>query len=121
MKEKKKLSLKGMTLMEVIISIAVMAILSMIIVMAGVSAVHNLRIAHNVSEKNAKQSPFASAKLNSEKSGDMQIDITGSGVSDGHMNVDTYEVKHAESTGDRVGNYRYFVVPPSPTPTTSPT
>ena len=45
---KKKLSLKGMTLMEVIIAIAVMAILGMIVAMAGVSAIYNLRIAKNV-------------------------------------------------------------------------
>ena len=119
MNEKKKLSLKGMTLMECIIAIAVMAIISMIVVMAGVSAVHNLRIAHNVSEKNAKQSPYASAKLNAEKTGDMTIDLNGG---TGHLNVETYEIKQDEDPGDRVGNYRYFVaVSPSPSPTTSPT
>jgi prepilin-type N-terminal cleavage/methylation domain-containing protein len=121
--EKKKLSLKGMTLMEIIIAIAVMAIISMIVVMAGVSAVHNMRIAHNVSEKNAAQSPFASAKLNSEKKGEMTIDLKSDKAGDGKITVDTYEVKQAETTGDRVGNYRYFVVHPTPTasPTTSPT
>ena len=118
MKKQKKLSLKGMTLMEIIIAIAVMAIISMIVVMAGVSAVHNLRIAHSVSEKNAVQSPFASAKLGDETDKkDMVIDlqITGGGKS-ADLTVDSYEVKEGETPGDRVGNYRYFVNPTPPAP-----
>jgi hypothetical protein len=101
-----------MTLMECIIAIAVMAIISMIVVMAGVSAVHNLRIAHNVSEKNAAQSPYASAKIGADETGTLQLDLSGNGVS-GQLNVKTYEVKENETTGDRVGNYRYFVNPPA--------
>ena len=118
MKTNKKLSLKGMTLMEIIIAIAVMAIISMIIVMAGVSAVHNLRIAHNVSEKNAKQSPYASAKIGADSTGQMTITLNNTA---GSLTVDTYEVKENETSGDRVGNYRYFENPtPTPTPTTGP-
>lgn len=122
MKEKKKLSLKGMTLMECIIAIAVMALIAMIVVVAGVSAVHNLRIAHNVSEKNAGQSPFASAKLNAQKTGEMTIDLHSASAGDGKIVVDTYEVKQAETSGDRVGNYRFFVNQPTatPTPTSGP-
>ena len=84
MKEKKKLSLKGMTLMECIIAIAVMALIAMIVVVAGVSAVHNLRIAHNVSEKNAGQSPFASAKLNAQKTVEITIDLHSASAGDGN-------------------------------------
>lgn len=114
MKEKKKLSLKGMTLMECIISIAVLAALAMIVVVAGVSAVTNMRTAHVVSEKNAEQSAFASAKIGSEKTGQMKISMNGAGSS-GSLSVDTYEVKQGESTDDKVGNYRYFeYVPPTP-------
>ena len=115
MKNKKKLSLKGMTLMEIIIAIAVMAILGMIVAMAGVSAIHNLRIAKNVSDKNAVQSPYASAKIGADPTGQMTIDLNGTG----HLTVNTFEVKVNETTGDRVGNYRYFEVPP-PTVTPGP-
>ena len=105
---KKKLSLKGMTLMEVIIAIAVMAILGMIVAMAGVSAIYNLRIAKNVSDKNAVQSPYASAKIGADPTGQMTIVLDGGTV---NLTVDTFEVKENETTGDRVGNYRYFEVP----------
>jgi len=110
MKEKKKVSLKGMTLMEIIIAVAVMAIISMILVMAGVSAVHNLRIAHNVSEKNAAQSPYASAKLGADNTGTITFELDGNGAK-GNLEVETYEVKENETSGDRVGNYRYFSNP----------
>lgn len=120
MKEKKKLSLKGMTLMECIISIAVMAALAMIIVVAGVSAVTNLRIAHSVSEKNAAQSPYASAKIGGNNTGTLNIRLNGAGAS-GSLNVDTYEIVEHESSDDRVGNYRYFETPVSPAPSAAPT
>lgn len=115
MKEKKKLSLKGMTLMECIISIAVLACLAMIVVVAGYSAVTNMRTAHRVSEKNAEQSAFASAKIGSAKTGTMKINLSGAGTA--NIDLDTYEVTQGESTDDKVGNYRYF----APVPTTSPT
>lgn len=113
MKSKNKLSLKGMTLMEVIIAIAVMALIGMIVAMAGVSAIHNLRIAKNVSDKNAAQSPYASAKIGADPTGQMTLDLNGGA---GHLTVDTFEVKVNETTGDRVGNYRYFEIPAPPAP-----
>lgn len=116
MKEKKRKKLKGMTLMECIISIFVLAALAMIVVVAGVSAVTNMRTAKRVSDKNASQSAYASAKFGAEKSGEMRIDMSGAGT--GRINVDAYEVKVDESPDDQVGNYRYFEIPvPSALPT----
>lgn len=112
MTEKKKKSLKGMTLMEIIISIAVMAIVSMIIVMAGVSAVYHLKVAHSVSEKNAQQSPYASAKLGDETTKKtLKLDLQVAGGMSDSIEVDAYEVGQAESSSDKLGNYRYFVNP----------
>jgi len=115
MKEKKKKSLKGMTLMECIIAVAVLAALGMLVVLGGVSTVNNLRAAHSVSEKNAAQSGFASSKIGAEKTGTMHIYLDGNNTN--HVDVDRFEVKEHESSDDKVGNYRYFDLQPTATPT----
>lgn len=112
MKRKKKKSLKGMTLMECIVAIAVLGALGMLVVLGAVSAVSNMRAAHSVSEKNAAQSPYASSKLNANSTGSMTFYLDGT---DGHMTVDKFEVQQHQSTDDKVGNYRYFDLP-TPTP-----
>lgn len=117
MKEKKKKSLKGMTLMECIIAVAVLAALGMLVVVGGVSAVTNLRAAHSVSEKNAVQSGFASARMEnaSTNTGTMHIYLDGNTAN--HVDVNKYEVKENESSDDKVGNYRYFELQPTTSPT----
>lgn len=105
----RKKTFKGMTLMEIIISVAVMVLIALIIVVAGVSAVTNLRVARNVSRKNAEQAPFAAEK-DGDKNGSINLVLNGAGSS-GSLRVDTYEIKEHESADDRVGNYRYFETP----------
>lgn len=59
---KKKKKLKGMTLIEIIISIAVFAMISLILVMLGSSVNAQRRSAKKVNDKVAFQGPIAEAQ-----------------------------------------------------------
>ncbi len=59
---KKKKKLKGMTLIEIIVSIAVFAMISLILVMLGTSVNAQRRSARKVNEKVAFQGPIAEAQ-----------------------------------------------------------
>ncbi|MBE6851897.1 MAG: hypothetical protein E7505_00270 [Ruminococcus sp.] len=106
MKTEKKKKLKGMTLMEVIVAVAIMVLLSTMLVIGAVSAVSNMRIAQSVSKKNAVQAPYAATQVDGNMTSTMTIKLDGTKAS---LEVDSYEVRIEESAKDRVGNYRYFV------------
>ena len=57
----KRKVLKGMTLMEIIIAIAIVAVMSAVIVTAGMSINSYLRSARNVNDRVALQAPVAQA------------------------------------------------------------
>lgn len=59
---KKKTKLKGMTLIEIIVSIAVFAMISLILVMLGSSVNAQRRSAKKVNDKVAFQGPIAEAQ-----------------------------------------------------------
>lgn len=59
---KKKKKLKGMTLIEIIVSIAVFAMISLILVILGTSVNAQRRSARKVNEKVAFQGPIAEAQ-----------------------------------------------------------
>lgn len=84
MKKIMKRKLKGMTLMEIIIAIAIVAVMSTVLVVAA-SAINNyLYSARNVNDRVANQAPIAQAKdvkAGHEVSGGVSIKLTPTGGS----------------------------------------
>lgn len=115
-----KKKLKGMTLMEIVVAMAVLMVISLMLVIGCQSAVMNARISKRVSDKCAVQAPIAAThNANNSDRADVQLkveayDSSGAKISkedDEKMTVYSYEVKVGENTArDRSGNYRYFVL-----------
>ena len=93
--KKTKKKLKGMTLLEIIISVAVLGILSLVLLTIGISISNTTMATNKLKNKIVQQSPYAAnrittyygededgnpADLDIEKT-DMQIQITITGVS----------------------------------------
>ena len=103
MKRKKK-TLKGMTLYEMIISIAIFAIMCGVLVGVGMQIDRTTRATNNLKNKIVKEAPYAANKLKQEGGvdvfeaadiTDMQIKIS---VEDGHGNVESKTVYYYDKT-----------------------
>ncbi len=62
MQKKSKKKLRGMTLVEIIIALAVFAMLGVVLVLAALSVEKHSRAARNINEKVAVQGPIAEAQ-----------------------------------------------------------
>jgi len=75
--KKRKKNLKGMTLIEMIISIFVLGLLTMILVMVGEHIDAQSRATNNLKDKIVKESPYAANKVTAFKDGELKSeDIT---------------------------------------------
>lgn len=100
----KKKTLKGMTLMEVIIAIAVFAVFGVILVTAGTTIDNLTKATTNLKKKVSTQSPYAANQLHSyvDQSGNPK-DLTGTPLADNiqikgyssSTDKDTYKLKDA--------------------------
>lgn len=122
--KKVKKSLKGMTLIEIIIAMTLLIVVATMLVSGAYSAVANMRAAQKVASKTATQAPYADNHKNADSDGTISININvvGGGKSN-TFNVDAYHVKDVgNDTDNYVGNYRYFdyVEVTSPPVTTTP-
>lgn len=105
--KKKRRSLKGMTLVEVVVSMLLIVILAAMLVTAVTSAVLHMRTAKKVSDKTATQAPYAASHSVGEADGTMVLSFKH-GVAEGNMTVDKYYIKQGESIDEKSGNFRYF-------------
>lgn len=118
--KKSKRSLKGMTLAEIVVSMAVLVILAAMMVIAAASAIMNMRTANNVSRKTAVQAPYAANRSTGGSSDedddedvpdDSTITLSGSAGDSsfsGTLTVKKYAVKQGTDSKDQVGDFRYF-------------
>jgi len=107
----KRKKLKGMTLMEIIIAMAVLIIIAGILVQSAVVVVNNVRISKTVVQTVNEQAPdvenqdVASAYL----AGDT-ISLTGAGLRSATLTVDKYQASGSIAADQqRSGNMKYFV------------
>ena len=80
---KKKKKFKGMTLMEIIISLAVLAVLTLVLVQTSSTINMYIKSANNVNKKTVQQAPVAEIghkDAGNLVQGDMQIIVSGNGV-----------------------------------------
>ncbi len=132
MKKFKKKVFKGMTLYEVIIAIAIMAVMTTILVAAGMAINGYLRAANDVNDRVALQAPFAEAKVNpGTEFGTVSIEISiTSGASilevglsgDMHGVFDDVQMAERSSEAGRGLNMKYIdgLVIPTGTKATAP-
>lgn len=107
-----KKKLKGMTLMEIVVAMAVLMVISLMLVIGCEAAVVNARISKRVSDKSATQAPVAATR-NADNGDRVEatIGLEASSGGKGDLNVYSYEVKTGEDPlNDRSGNYHYFVL-----------
>lgn len=106
----KKKKLKGMTLMEIIIAMAVMIIIAGILVESAVAVVNNVRISKNVVSTVNVQAPEVENRdvATPYVTGDV-INLTGAGLRPANIAVDKYEATVTLPAGEqRSGNMKYF-------------
>ncbi len=80
---KKKKKFKGMTLMEIIISLAVLAVLTLVLVQTSSTINMYIKSANNVNKKTVQQAPVAEIghkDAGNLVQGDMQIVVSGDGL-----------------------------------------
>ncbi len=108
---KKPKKLKGMSLAEIVVAMAVLIIVAVMLVIGCTSAVQNARIAKQVSDKSATQAPYASSRRTTTSSGNLNINLRLHGTTTRSvMNVDTYNVTEGSGADDRSGDYKYFIL-----------
>jgi prepilin-type N-terminal cleavage/methylation domain-containing protein len=115
----KKKSLKGMTLMEIIIAMTVMVICGTILALACMSVVTNTRVARHVTTKVNEQATVVENRDPSitayHEADQLNFQIHGGGAS-ANIGVDKYEAPTTQSPDEEnSGNLRYF----RPTPVTT--
>ena len=106
-----KKKLKGMTLMEIIIAMAVLIIIAGILVESAVAVVNNVRVSKSVVRTVNIQAPEVENRdvLTPYVTGDV-INLTGDGLSPANISVDKYEATVTLPDGEqRSGNMKYFV------------
>lgn len=118
--------LKGMTLLEVVIAIAVFAVAATLLVQAGLSVIYNVRSSKNLVKKVNYQSKIVAARptpgVDSEitEIGDIVLNLEAAGFSGSPtLSVKGYEAEREMSTDDDgnpvelyddvAGNLKYFV------------
>lgn len=93
--EKEKKSLKGMTLLEIIIAMVVLVIISTLIAEAGVGVVNNVRASKSVIEKVNYQSKYISGHSKTYK------DVDGN---EQNMNKTSLSFQLQDTAGGNLGN-----------------
>jgi len=117
MRKSKTKKLKGMTLIELLISVALLIIISLILVVGATSAVYNIRTANRVSQKTASQAPYAANRIDAQTKAEtenskLDLTIRGTGTK-GALNVKKHSVSVDSKSGDQVGDFRYFEYVPA--------
>lgn len=119
-KIKNKKNLKGTTLLEVVIAIAVFAIAATLLVEAGLSVIYNVRSSRNIVKKVNYQSKIVACKPTSTSAdiidnGEMTLSLTVEGDSCvGSVTVNGYEaITEKDDEGnpkyeDVAGNLKFF-------------
>lgn len=126
MKRLKKRKLKGMTLAEIIVSLAIMSVLTLLLVTVANSINAYLRSANNVNRKVAKQAPVAEVCY-TDSARQIDADVTITVNYDGHpieIKADAYSVedianiRHSGDAGYRPGDaleMKFVKFKPEPT------
>lgn len=107
----KKKKLKGMTLMEIIVAMAVMIITAGILVECGIAVVNNVRVSKTVVRTVNQQAPEIENKAVPSPyiEGDA-ISLSGAGLTPCTIPVDKYQATVTLSPDEqRSGNMKYFV------------
>ena len=120
LKIKNKKTLKGMTLLEVVIAIAVFAIAATLLVEAGLSIIYNVKSSRNLVKKVNFQSKIVACKPDAGSSdivstGTMILNISADGVTGiTPIEVNKYEaITETDDDGNAVyedvaGNLKFF-------------
>lgn len=110
-KNKKSKKLKGMTLVEIVVSVALLVIIATMLVIGAVSAVSNMRTANKVSEKTAVQAPYAANRMDDSaktEATDSTLNLSINGGSSVPLNIRKSSVNVDSESDDKVGDFRYF-------------
>lgn len=107
----KKKKLKGMTLMEIIVAMAVLIITSGILVECGVAVVNNVRVSRTVVTTVNQQAPeIENRRVATPYAADNTIHLSGAGLPGVDIHVDKYEATVTMAPDEqRSGNMKYFV------------
>lgn len=110
---KKRKKFKGMTLMEIIISLAVLAVLTLVLVQTSNAINMYIRSANNVNKKTVQQAPVA--EIGHKDAGELvQADVTikvSNAKFSQDLNGDAYKVND-DLSGNEIGgnlNMQYIV------------
>jgi len=122
MKRKKnnKKHMKGVTLLEVVIAIAVFAIAATLLVEAGLSVIYNIKSSRNLVKKVNYQSKIVASKPASDsddivETGTMKLKLSTDGYADINIEVNKYEaITETDDEGNSVyedvaGNLKFFI------------
>lgn len=104
MKSKK---LKGMTLMEIIISMVIFSVSALILVQGAISVYYSMRKTRKLVKKINYQAPIADRMPEATSYEVENVNIQVVGGKSHNFNIKKYEVEPAE-TGQPAGNFRYF-------------
>ncbi len=107
----KKKKLKGMTLMEIIVAMAVMIITAGILVECGVAVINNMRVSRTVITTVNQQAPEVENRSVADPyvTGDT-IRLSGAGLRSCNVMIDKYEATVTMAPDEqRSGNMKYFV------------
>lgn len=103
-----KKSLKGMTLMEIIVAMAVFSISALILVSGAISVYNSIRNTRQLTKKVNYQAPIADRmpELTTYDVETIQVQVVGGGTPH-DIQINKYEVV-PEETGQPAGNFKYF-------------
>jgi prepilin-type N-terminal cleavage/methylation domain-containing protein len=116
MKNTKK-SIKGMTLMEIIVAMAVFSISALILVSGAISVYNSKRNTRNLVKKVNYQAPIADRMpdVSTYQTDSLKVIVGGKPH---NIEIQKYEVEPEES-GQPAGNFKYFNYQEPPVVTTS--
>ena len=116
--KKRKKNLKGMTLVEMIISIAIFAIMGGVLVLIGTHIDNTSRATNNLKNKITKQSPYAANHITSFSyeagsselpSSDLDITVSVNDAGDYYTYIDPYD--HGKGVQQKSYNNPSVVIP----------
>lgn len=105
--KKMKKSLKGMTLMEIIVAMVIFSVTALILVQGAIASYKSTSQTRELVKKINYQAPIADRmpEVSTYDVENIQVQVVGGGSH--NFDVKKYEVEPAE-TGQPAGNFRYF-------------
>lgn len=106
-----KKKLKGMTLMEIIVSMAIFSISALILVSGAISVYNSIRNTRQLMKKVNYQAPIADRMPEVTSFNVQNIDLKVEGGGTHSIEIKKFEVE-PEELGQPAGNFKYFVYEP---------